>query len=179
MNWVMDANPVAAVGTGGRFTRPEDSELWDGMAIDYEYPGGRIASFTCRQIPGAESGTGSVVYGSRGTCRIGASNDPCTIFDRSGQKVWEKSGRISDAYRQEHKDLVDSIRSGKPIVELATMADSSLTAVMGRLAAYTGRRVTWDFVANESQLDLFPKSLTWESALPARPYAVPGRTKLV
>jgi len=179
MNWVMDANPLAAVGTGGRFTRPQDSELWDGMAVDYEYPGDRIVSFTCRQIPGAESDNGSVVYGSRGVCHIGSSNDPCTILDRSGKKVWEMSGRISDAYRQEHKDLIDSIRSGAPIVELATMADSSLAGVLGRLAAYTGRRVTWDFVANESQLDLFPPDLSWESALPTRPFAVPGRTKLV
>jgi myo-inositol 2-dehydrogenase/D-chiro-inositol 1-dehydrogenase len=179
MNWVMDANPVAAVGSGGRFTRPQDSELWDGMAVDFEYPGERIVSFTCRQIPGTESDNGSVVYGSRGTCHIGSSNDPCTIFDRSGKKMWEMSGRISDAYRQEHKDLVDSIRADAPIVELAPMADSSLAAVMGRLAAYTGRRVTWDFVADESRLDLFPESLAWESALPARSFAVPGRTKLV
>ena len=75
--------------------------------------------------------------------------------------------------------MIDSIRSGKPIVELRQMADSSLVAVMGRMAAYTGQKVTWKFVAEESQLDLFPKNLTWDSSLPPPTVAVPGRTKLV
>jgi hypothetical protein len=149
------------------------------MAVDFEYPGDRIVSFMCRQIPGAETENASVIYGSRGTCQIGASNNPCRILDRSGKVVWEQAGRISDAYRTEHKALVDSIRAGSPIVELAEMADSSLAAVLGRLAAYSGRRVTWDFVANESQLDLFPKDLAWDSPRPPSSFAVPGRTKLV
>jgi predicted dehydrogenase len=63
INWVMDANPVSAFGSGGRFTRPDDSELWDNMAIDYEYPGDRVVSFMCRQIPGALTDVGNVIYG--------------------------------------------------------------------------------------------------------------------
>ena len=59
------------------------------------------------------------------------------------------------------------------------MADSSLVAVMGRMAAYTGQRVTWKFVTEESQLDLFPKDLAWDSALPKPVVALPGKTKLV
>lgn len=59
------------------------------------------------------------------------------------------------------------------------MADSSLVGVLGRLAAYTGQKVTWDFVAKESQLDLFPKDLAWTSSLPSPGFAVPGKTKLV
>lgn len=88
-------------------------------------------------------------------------------------------GSLDEAYRQEHKALIDSIRAGEPIVELQETANSSLTAVMGRLAAYTGQRVTWDFVTKESQLDLFPKNLTWESELPEAKFAVPGTTKLI
>ena len=80
--------------------------------------------------------------------------------------------------RQEHKDLVDSIRAGKPIVELAETADSSLTAVMGRLAAYTGQQVDWDFITQQSTLDLFPKELKIDESLPIASYAVPGVTKL-
>jgi predicted dehydrogenase len=99
MNWVMGANPVAAVGCGGRFTRPDDSEMWDSMAVDFEYPGDRIVSFMCRQIPNAETQNGSVIYGSRGTCHIGASSRPAKIFDRSGKLVWEQVGRIADASR--------------------------------------------------------------------------------
>jgi len=178
-NWVMGENPVAAFGSGGRFTRPEGSEMWDSFSIDYEYPGDRTVSFKCRQIPGAAADVGNVIYGSEGECHIGATNAGSRIFNRRGEQVWEMAGSIADAYKQEHKDLVDSIRAGTPIVELRQVADSSLVAVMGRMAAYTGQRVTWTFAAEASKLDLFPKDLTWESSLPAAEFAVPGRTKLV
>ncbi|MFM8290417.1 MAG: Gfo/Idh/MocA family protein [Planctomycetia bacterium] len=179
INWVMGANPVSAFGSGGRFTRPEDSEMWDAVAVDYEYPGSRLVSFTCRQIPGTGVEVGSVIYGSKGTCQIAGSNGGSRILDRAGTTVWEQGGSIAAAYRQEHKDLVDSIRAGKPIVELRQTADSSLVAVLGRVAAYTGRKVTFDFLAKESKLDLFPAELAWDGPLPPPSHAVPGRTKLV
>ena len=179
MNWVMDSPPVAAYGSGGRFTRPDDSEMWDSMSIDFEYPGNRIVSFMCRQIPGTEADNGNVIYGSEGICYIGALSNGSRITDRKGKEIWEMEGSIGDAYQQEHKALIDSIREGKPIVELKQTAESSLTAVMGRMAAYTGQRVTWDFVTQESELDLFPKDLTWQSELPDPQFAVPGKTKLI
>ena len=179
INWVMGENPVSAYGGGGRFTRPEDSEMWDSMSIDYEYPGSRIVSFMCRQIPGSQADNGSVIYGTEGVCHIAAINGGSRIVDRAGKPVWSMKGSISDAYKQEHKDLIDSIRAGKPIVELRQTADSSLVAVLGRVAAYTGRKVTFDFLAKESKLDLFPADLRWDGALPPPKHAVPGRTKLV
>jgi myo-inositol 2-dehydrogenase / D-chiro-inositol 1-dehydrogenase len=179
INWAMGGNPVSAYGSGGRFTRPDDSEMWDSMSIDYEYPGGRTISFMCRQIPGTTGDNGSVIHGTEGTCFIGAINSGSRIVNRKGDEIWSADGSISDAYRQEHADLVASIRAGKPIVELAQTADSSLTAVLGRVAAYTGQRVTFDFLANESQLDLFPEKLDWAGSLPQPKHAIPGRTKLL
>ncbi len=179
INWVMDSAPVSAFGSGGRFTRPTDSEMWDNISVDYEYPGDRIISFMCRQIPGSEGDNGTVIYGTEGTCYIGAISRGSWINNRAGKKVWSMEGSIADAYKQEHKDLIDSIRSGKPIVELQETAKSSLTAVLGRVAAYTGQKVTWDFLTNESVLDLFPKDLTWESSLPEPRFAIPGATKLI
>jgi predicted dehydrogenase len=179
INWVMGENPVSAYGGGGRFTRPEDSEMWDSMSIDYEYPGSRIVSFMCRQIPGSQADNGSVIYGTKGVCHIAPINGGSRIVDRAGKPVWSMKGSISDAYKQEHKDLIDSIRAGKPIVELRQTADSSLVAVLGRVAAYTSRKVTFDFLAKESKLDLFPADLRWDGALPPPKHAVPGRTKLV
>ena len=179
INWVMDATPVSAFGSGGRFTRPADSEMWDSMNIDFEYPDNRIVSFMCRQIPGTAADNSTVIYGSAGTCRIGSMSSGSSIFDHSGTKTWGMPGSIADAYKQEHKDLIDSIRAGKPIVELRQTADSSLTAVLGRVAAYTGQRVSWDFLTNQSKLDLFPKDLTWDATLPASQHAIPGKTKLI
>jgi myo-inositol 2-dehydrogenase/D-chiro-inositol 1-dehydrogenase len=179
INWAMDANPVSAYGSGGRFTRPEDSELWDSVSVDYEYPGGRVVSFKCRQIPGSAGDVSNVIFGSDAVCHIGASNAGSRIVDHAGKTVWEMGGSIADAYKQEHKDLVDSILAGKPIVELKQTADSSLAAVLGRVAAYTGQKVTWDFLAKQSKLDLFPPNLAWDGSLPKPQHAVPGKTKLV
>jgi myo-inositol 2-dehydrogenase / D-chiro-inositol 1-dehydrogenase len=178
MNWVMDANPRAALASGGRFTRPADSEMWDSMSVEYDY-GGRAVTLACRQIPGAASDIGSVIHGARGRCHIGGADGGSRIVDLSGETVWEMGGSIAAAYRREHKDLVDSIRAGRPIVELRQMADSSMVAVLGRMAAYTGQRVTWDFATGESTLDLFPAALVWDGELPKPQHAVPGRTKLV
>jgi predicted dehydrogenase len=179
INWAMGGNPVSAFGSGGRFTRPADSEMWDSVSVDYEYPGNRLVSFECRQIPGAANENSNVVYGSKGTCFIGAMSSGSRIIDREGKQTWEMAGSIADAYKQEHKDLIDSIRAGQPIVELRQMADSSMVAVLGRMAAYTGQRVTWDFATKESKLDLFPENLTWESSLPKPQHAIPGKTKLI
>ncbi|MCM2374304.1 Gfo/Idh/MocA family protein [Aporhodopirellula aestuarii] len=179
MNWVMGAPPESAFGCGGRFTRPDDSEMWDSMSIDYQYPGNRILSFTCRQIPGATGDNGNVVYGTEAIMHIGAGSTGSRIVDRSGKELWSCKGSIADAYKQEHKDLVDSIRSGNPIVELKQTAESSLTAVMGRMAAYTGKQVDWNFVTERSKLDLFPKNLTSTSEITSPGYAIPGKTKLV
>ena len=179
INWVMGGPPESAYGSGGAFTRPEDSEMWDNVCLDYVYPGDRVLSFMCRQIPNTKGDNGNVIYGTKGTVHINAGSGGSKVFDRAGNLLKELKGSIADAYRQEHKDLVDSIRAGKPIVELRETADSSLTATMGRMAAYTGQKVTWDFVTNESQLDLMPKNLTMASSLESPGHAVPGKTKLI
>lgn len=179
MNWVMAGPPETAYGSGGRFTRPEDSEMWDNVSVDYKYSGERVVSFMCRQIPSTKGENGNAVYGSEGICYIAAGSGGSRIVDYDGKEIWSMQGSIGDAYKQEHKDLVDSIRAGKPIVELKETANSSLTAVMGRVAAYTGQRVSWDFITKQSKLDTMPKDLTMQSELPEPEYAVPGRTKLV
>lgn len=179
INWVMGSAPESAYGSGGRFTRPDDSEMWDNMAIDYMYPGNRNLSFMCRQVPGTRGDNGNIIYGTEGTCYIEAASGGSRIVDRNGKEVWSMKGRIADAYQQEHKDLIDAVRSNQPIVELKQTAESSLTAVMGRMTAYTGQLVSWDFVTKESKLDLFPKELTWDGKRPEGEFAIPGKTKLV
>ena len=178
INWVMGDNPVSAYGSGGRFVRPDDSQLWDTFGIDYESPGERFVSFQSRHLPNTLSDVGNVIHGSRATCHIQGGNGGSRIVDRAGKVVWEMKGSIADAYKQEHKDLIDSIRAGTPIVELRQTADSSLVAVMGRMAAYTGKPVTWAFASAESKLDLFPKNLAWDASLPQPQWAIPGKTPL-
>lgn len=179
MNWIMGGPPELAYGGGGRFTRPEDSQMWDNMAIDYVYPGNRLCSFMCRQVPNTDGDNSNIIYGSDGIMTIYGGNRGSALHDREGNELWSTKGDISAAYQQEHKDLVESIVTNKPIVELNATADSSLTAVIGRMAAYTGKKVTWDFAVNESKLDLFPQELNWEGEMANPPFAVPGQEKLV
>lgn len=178
INWIMGGPPVSAFGGGGRFTRPEGSEMWDSMAIDYVYPGDKVVSFMCRQIPDAASDNSNVIYGTDGTATIYGGNSGATIVDRQGNEIFSMKGNIGAAYKQEHKDLVDAIRAETPIVELKETANSSLTAVLGRMAAYTGKEVTWDFVTGESQLNLFPEDFDIKGSRPKPEFAVPGKTKL-
>ena len=78
---------------------------------------------------------------------------------------------------QEHIDLIASIRAGKPLNELEHVAESTLTAIMGRMSAYTGQAMTWDWAMNASKLDLTPPHMEFK-ALPPLVVAVPGRTEL-
>ena len=119
------------------------------------------------------------LYGSEGTAVIYGSNKGASLYDRDGKETWSMTGDIGAAYQQEHKDLVDSIRAGDPIVELKETADSSLTAILGRVAAYTGQNVTWDFLTKESQLDLFPSDFDYDGPRPEPQFAIPGKTKLI
>ncbi|MDG2220184.1 MAG: Gfo/Idh/MocA family oxidoreductase [Rubripirellula sp.] len=179
MNWIMGGPPESAYGSGGRFTRPEGSEMWDNIEVDYVYPGNRLVSFMCRQIPGTESDNSNTIYCTGGRCTIYGGNRGASLVDRDGKEIWSMKGNIGDAYKQEHKDLIDSVRANKPIVELKKTAESSMTAVLGRMAAYTGKNVEWDFATNESTLDLFPKDFDIKGTRPEPEFAVPGKTKLV
>lgn len=177
MNWIF-GNPERCYAMGGRFTRPDDSEMWDQMSVDYYYPGDKLISFRCRQVPGATVDVDNVIYGTEGIAYIKAINGGSRITDRNGEDLWAARGNIGAAYRQEHKDLVDSIVAGKPIVEVQQTADSSLTAAMGRMSAYSGKPVTWDFLTTESQLDTFKHDIATHQSLVSPGYAVPGQWKL-
>ena len=78
----------------------------------------------------------------------------------------------------EHADLVDAITSGKHVNESEQLADSTLTGIMGRMSAYTGKLVTWDH-AKESKLDLWPKQPLAFGPMETPPVAVPGKDPLV
>ena len=174
MNWALDAVPVKAVGLGGRQTRTgaEYGHIFDHFAIDYEYPNGVHVLSEARQIDNTQGNVSEAVVGTKGTW---ASGPPHRF------RVGGKMSAVRDTnkpYVTEHTDLVKSIRAGKPLNELKTVADSCLTAVMGRMAAYTGKEVSWDFLVNESKLDTFPKELSFgKIAVP--PVAKPGETELV
>ena len=93
-------------------------------------------------------------------------------------KVVFNPRKDNSPYVQEHTDLIKSIRDGKPINELKNVADSTLSAIMGRMSAYTGQAITWEMALNSKQ-SLMPENLAWDMKLPEPPLAIPGETKFV
>ncbi|HKG93209.1 MAG TPA: Gfo/Idh/MocA family oxidoreductase [Gemmatimonadaceae bacterium] len=170
-NWVMGAHPVRAVGVGGRQRRtgPEFGHIYDHFAIEFEYPSGARVLSMCRQIDGSANQVGERFTGTRGT-----SDAHGTI---EGASPWKLDGKgAPNPYVQEHTDLVASIRAGAPLNELRQVAESTLTAIMGREAAYTGQVIAWDELLNASQ-DITPPALAF-GPLPVPRVAMPGQTKV-
>ena len=169
INWAMGTHPTKAVGMGYRTPRdPGYGQIYDFFAIDYEFPSGAHSLSMCRQISNCANGVNEFLTGTKGNCHV----DAYTI---NGKRI--AGGDKIDPYVQEHTDLIESIRSGKPLNELKQVAESTLTAIMGRMSAYTGKAVTWDKALN-SKVSLMPENLTWDMSLPTPTVAIPGKTPL-
>ncbi|MBM4017177.1 MAG: Gfo/Idh/MocA family oxidoreductase [Planctomycetes bacterium] len=173
MNWAFQSPPAKCIAVGGRQARtgPEWGNIYDHFGVEYEYPGGaRVASY-CSQFGGnASHRVSDNIVGTEGTC------DPSGTI--TGKKPWKFEAETRDPTLQEHADLVASIRSGNPLNEGKRIAESSLTAIMGRMSAYTGREISWNWVLASSKLSLVPEKLEFGPAPPAE-VAIPGKTPLV
>jgi predicted dehydrogenase len=172
MNWVIGAHPESAVGMGGRQVRtePHFGHIYDHFATEYTYPGGiKVLSF-CRHMDNTASNVSEFIQGSKGT-----SNCSNRIWPK-GEAEWRAPGGGIDPYQQEHNDLVASIKEGKPLNEGVAVSESTLTAIMGREACYTGKQIRWNDLLNSGQ-DLFQAKLEW-GPLPVPPVARPGRTNV-
>jgi len=175
MNWAFGSPPRRAVGMGGRQSRtaPEFGNIYDHFAVEYEYPGGARVLSMCRQVKGASVRVGERIVGTRG---IAIPSEGKIL--RGRRVIYEFKGQEPNPYVQEHVDLITSIRRGKPLNEGRQVAESTMTAIMGRMSAYTGRELSWDWVLNSSQLDLSPARLEFGDN-PVDPVAVPGQTPLI
>jgi len=178
IHWVMGGPPERVFASGSRWNRPADSEMWDSVSADFEFPGGKLCSFTGRHWANSESQCDNVVYGSKGIAYLRAFDGGTQITDRAGKELFNVKGNIGAAYRQEHKELVESIVAGKPIVELKQTANSSMMAIMAREAAYSGQVATWDFMVNKSKLDLMPKEIKIPGDAPKPFVRKPGEYRL-
>ena len=175
MNWAIGAHPVKCLGIGGRQVRtgPEYGNIYDHFAVEFEYPGGvRILSM-CRQTDGCSNRIAERVVGTQG-----AANTDEAAGSIEGQTPFTYAGPTPNPYEQEHADLIASIRAGKPLNHGRRIAESSLTAIMGRMSAYTGKELKWDWVLKASQLDLTPPHYEMMD-LPVEPVAIPGVTPLI
>jgi myo-inositol 2-dehydrogenase / D-chiro-inositol 1-dehydrogenase len=180
INWIKNGYPVRCHGLGGRCFQkgPDSGEIFDHHAVEYEYADGSRMFSQCCQFPGAWSSVSEHCIGTKGTCDVSGH----TI---RGEKAWRrrgKEGESNDGWQLEHYPLQDAIRNDKPHNEGERGALSTLTAIMGRMATYSGKIVDFDDALN-SKLDLMPESFAWDvqpKVLPGPdglyPFAVPGKT---
>ncbi|MEP6537204.1 MAG: Gfo/Idh/MocA family oxidoreductase [Bryobacteraceae bacterium] len=173
--WAMkDAPPVSCVATGGRQIPAKGGNIYDHFEVNYLYPNNVRAFVGCRQIEGCYNENSDYILGTKGTATIGRG--PMPRID--GEKKWTFQGTKYDMYQAEHDALFASIRQGKPINNGVRMVTSTMLAIMGRMAAYTGQQVTWEQAMN-SQEKLGPDKLDWNMSLPVAPMPLPGRNKVV
>lgn len=171
MAWAMhDRPPTSAVSLGGRQKRtdPEYGHIYDHFSTIYQYDGGLKGFSFCRQQSGCANETNDYIIGTKGNCNVFRH----TI---SGETNWSLPRQRIDMYQAEHDAFFASIRAGQPINNGDYMCKSTLMAIMGRMAAYTGQTITWDQAMN-SQEDLTPEAYEWVD-IPVPPVAVPGITK--
>jgi myo-inositol 2-dehydrogenase / D-chiro-inositol 1-dehydrogenase len=171
-NWVLGAHPLRAVAVGGRQrrTEPRFGHIYDHFAVDFEYPSGARVLSMCRQIQGAANYVGERFTGTLG------STDAAGTIDGTNAWRYDAPERATNPYVQEHIDLLAGIRAGRPLNELKQVAESTLTAIMGREAAYTGQAITWDEMRSADQ-ELAPPQLAF-GPLAVPPVPMPGRTQL-
>jgi len=173
--WAMkDVPPLRCVATGGRQVPNHEGNIFDHIDVFFEWENGARATMAQRQISNCYSDNSDFLMGSLGNGTIKGWNAPII----TGANRWRYQGEKPDMYQVEHNELFASIRSGKHINDGDWMASSTLMALMGRMAAYSGQEVTWEQALN-SQWRIVPENLTWDMPLPIEPMAVPGQTKLI
>jgi predicted dehydrogenase len=174
VNWAMGSHPVQCLAVGGRQVRtgPEYGNIFDHFAVEYEYPGQVRVLSVCSQMKGTTDKVAERIVGTKGQTYTNRSTGYI-----EGENPYKHDGERGGDVSQ-HADLVAGIRGGRPINEARQVAESTLTAIMGRMSAYTGRALKWDWAMKSSKLDLTPAKYEL-GELPVAPVAIPGQTPLV
>lgn len=187
MLWAMgDVPPTTISASGGRQVRTDEKygNIYDHFNVVYEWepqasaddkakaPG--VKAFArCRHWKGCESDVNDFIYGSKGVLDVMKHK----AYDLDGKEIWRFEGEGGDMYQIEHDELFAGIRGANPINNGDYMCKSTMLAISGRMAAYTGRKLTWDEVMNSTE-DLTPTAYEWGD-VPVPPVAIPGKTKFV
>ncbi len=175
IHWALDTNPEMVMGCGGRQERvqPQYGNGYDHFATELEFPNDVRVSSMCRQQTGASNNVSERLVGTKGQVYLDGSSGRII-----GENPYEYDGHNADPYVQEHAVLIESIRNGEGRNEAAQVARSTMSAIAGRMAAYTGRSMKWDWAFQRSELDLKPGKYEF-GKLPVDPPAIPGATKVV
>lgn len=143
VTWFTEMIPVQAVGYGGR-ARRLTGDIFDFFSVDYRYDNNKRMLATARQIDGCDNNVSESVMGTKGVLYTGGG---MRIENFDGEEIWKydyEANPVKNPYDQEHVHLVESIRLNKKVNQAEDLANSTLVAIMGREAAYTGKVITWE-----------------------------------
>lgn len=180
-NWIKGTHPVTAQGQGGRQLRigPLFGDIYDHHFVEFTYEDGSQLFSQCRHMTGCWNSVAEYVIGSKGKAEVNAGKI------QTGADTWRYRGPKTNPYQVEHDRLFEAIRKDLPFNEAEQGALSTMTAILGRMATYSGKVVTWDD-AFKSQLSLAPKTYDFDATPPVLPgpdgiypCAVPGATKVL
>lgn len=186
-NWFIGEYPESAQGMGGRLVRTgkDHGEIFDHHFVEYKYPSGAIISSQCRHQPNTMNKVGEAFQGTEGSVE---TNDAgvAKIFDLNGKKIHTISNTEGhNPYQEEHNRLFASIRNKEVINDAEIGAKSTMSAIMGRMATYSGKVITWE-EAIKSDIRLVSEEMTWDSMPPTMPdkngkysIPIPGKTKVI
>jgi myo-inositol 2-dehydrogenase / D-chiro-inositol 1-dehydrogenase len=177
VDWLMwakgDEAPLSCTAVGGRQIPAEGGNIYDHVEVNYVWEDGTRGHLAQRQITGCHNENSLRVLGSQGTGKIERH------VEIEGAFPWRWKGQSENMYQIEHNELFASIRAGKPLNDGDRMMTSTIAAIMGREAGYTGEEVTWEMIMN-SQLTRVPEITSgWDTPVQPQPLAMPGRTQFV
>lgn len=186
-NWFIGEYPESAQGMGGREIRngKDHGQIFDHHFVEFTYPGGAVIASQCRHQPDTMRRVSETFQTTLGTIDTNAGHHTL-IRSYYGSVLYDHNGADDpNPYQVEHDELFEAIRKGNVINDTEFGAKSTLSAIMGRTATYTGQVITWDQIMN-SQEDMVPDDIDWDHNPPVMPDAngdyptpKPGKTMLV
>jgi predicted dehydrogenase len=184
INWIKNDYPKTAQGQGGCiFREKEFGEIFDHHMVEFTYGDGTVMLSECRHQPNTWTSVAEHIHGTKGRADVSGSK----IYDADGKIIHDFGKLGADGHQQEHHDLFAELRAGKTPQEGEWGAKSTMTAIFGRMATYSGKMLNWDDCIN-SQVVVSPvdKYTSYNDEPPTKPDAngwyalpVPGKTKVV
>ena len=187
-NWFIGEYPSKAEGMGGRTIRTgmEYGNIFDHNFIELTYPSGAKVMSQCRHHPGTVVRVAEIFQGTEGNCETGFGYTPIIRNRKSNEVIYEYEDRDDESgYQIEHRELYRAIRNGDTINNVDYAAKSNLSAIMVRMASYSGKAITWDDAMNGTKV-LVPEINSFEDIPPILPdedgfypIAEPGVTEVL
>lgn len=169
-----DKPPVSCTAVGGRQIPAQGGNIFDHIEVNYEWADETRGFLAQRQISGCHNENNLYLLGSKGKANIGRRG---VSIDYANGESWTYKGESPNMYQVEHNEMFKSIRDGKPINNGDRMMISTLMAIMGRMAAYTGKEVTWEQALNSTD-KIVPETPNWDAPVQMPQLALPGTTEL-